>query len=963
MEAFVEWLGKFLGKIFGSQNERLLKRFWKVVRERINPLEPDMIGLPDEAFRGLSGKFRERLEKGETLEDVLPEAFAACREVSRRINRMRHFDVQLIGGIVLHEGKIAEMATGEGKTLVATLPAYLNGLTGKGVHVITVNDYLARRDTQWMGPIYDLLDVSIACIQHDESYLYDRNYNSDEDDRMRCLRPCSRREAYAADITYGTNNEFGFDYLRDNMKFRHEDQVQRDRSFSVVDEVDSILVDEARTPLIISGPTEESTDKYYTANRAVQPFERGEEIAGKDRQKIHTGDFIAKEKEHVIFLTEQGIEKAEKAVGVGSFYTGANMDWPHYIETALKANILYKKDKDYVVENGEVIIVDEFTGRKMPGRRWSDGLHQAVESKEGVRIQEESQTYATITLQNYFKMYDKLSGMTGTAATEAMEFEKIYKLEVVVIPTNKPLRRTNHPDLVYGTEQEKFGALEDSVAEVHDSGRPILIGTTSVEKSEVISDRLRMRGIQHEVLNAKYHEKEAYVVARAGNHGAVTVATNMAGRGTDIILEEGVAKLGGLHIMGTERHESRRVDNQLRGRAGRQGDPGSSQFFLSLEDDLFRKFAPPWMKGLLQKMGLKEGEMIESKMVSRAVTKAQKNVESYNFEIRKNLVEYDTIRNEQRKVIYTLRQRVLEGEDMEVEILDMVDHRIEAALERFTPKSEEWDLEGFRQWFRAKFGQELTDEVLELRNPVAILDRAFDEAKKIYGTRGVQIAMGEIRNRVIRFHHRYLGDHQDLSRGFLSLQKAVQEEFDVELSSDLLRLSPDAMVSEATVRIASAKPEETERVGENLLRQSERYILLSKIDEKWKDLLYNMDQLRDVVGLVGYAQVDPKLQYKREGTTLFQTMMETIEEDVSSLVFRVQEATVSDDRLARRWGVSRMRKDEVAQFAGGREAEEGGPARDEKPAPVRVRKLPGRNEPCHCGSGKKYKKCHLPQDQ
>ncbi len=963
MEAFVEWLGKFLGKIFGSQNERLLKKFWKVVRERINPLETDMIGLPDEAFRGLSGKFRERLEKGETLEDVLPEAFAACREVSRRINRMRHFDVQLIGGIVLHEGKIAEMSTGEGKTLVATLPTYLNGLTGKGVHVITVNDYLARRDTQWMGPIYDLLDVSIGCIQHDDSYLYDRNYNPDQDDRMRCLRPCSRKEAYAADITYGTNNEFGFDYLRDNMKFRHEDQVQRNRSFSVVDEVDSILVDEARTPLIISGPTEESTDKYYTANRAVQTFERGEEIAGKDRQKIHTGDFIAKEKEHVIFLTEHGIEKAEKAVGVGSFYTGANMDWPHYIETALKANILYKKDKDYVVENGEVIIVDEFTGRKMPGRRWSDGLHQAVESKEGVRIQEESQTYATITLQNYFKMYDKLSGMTGTAATEAMEFEKIYKLEVVVIPTNKPLRRSNHPDLVYGTEKEKFGALEDSVAEVHDSGRPILIGTTSVEKSEVISDRLRMRGIQHEVLNAKYHEKEAYVVARAGNRGAVTVATNMAGRGTDIILEEGVAKLGGLHIMGTERHESRRVDNQLRGRSGRQGDPGSSQFFLSLEDDLFRKFAPPWMKGLLQKMGLKEGEMIESKMVSRAVTKAQKNVESYNFEIRKNLVEYDTIRNEQRKVIYTLRQRVLEGEDMEVEILDMVDHRIEAALERFTPKAEEWDLEGFREWFRAKFGQELTDEVLEMRNPVAILDRAVDEAKKIYGTRGVQIAMGEIRNRVMRLHHRYLGDHQDLSRGFLSLQKAVQEEFDVELASDLLRLGPDAMVSEATVRIASAKPEETERVGENLLRQSERYILLSKIDEKWKDLLYNMDQLRDVVGLVGYAQVDPKLQYKREGTTLFQTMMETIEEDVSSLVFRVQEATVSDDRLARRWGASRMRKDEVAQFAGGSDAEEGGPARDEKPAPVRVRKLPGRNEPCHCGSGKKYKKCHLPQDQ
>ncbi|MFN3485444.1 MAG: preprotein translocase subunit SecA, partial [Planctomycetota bacterium] len=638
MEAVVEWVGKLLGRLFGTQNERALRRYWKLVREKINPLEPRMAELPDEAFPRMTRRFRERLASGESLDDLLPEAFAAVREAARRSVRMRHFDVQLIGGAVLHEGKIAEMATGEGKTLVATLAAYLNALAGKGVHVVTVNDYLARRDTQWMGPVYDLLGVTVGCIQHDESFLYDRAYNPDPHDRLHNLRPCPRREAYAADITYGTNNEFGFDYLRDNMKFRREDQVQRGHAYAIVDEVDSILIDEARTPLIISGPTDEATDKYYTADRVARRLVRGEEIVLEDRSKKHTGDFIVKEKEHIVFLTDQGIEKAEKLVGVPSFYTGENLEWPHFIETALKAHYLYQRDRDYVVKDGEVIIVDEFTGRMMPGRRWSDGLHQAIEAKEGLPIQQESQTYATITLQHYFKLYAKLAGMTGTAATEAMEFEKIYGLEVVVIPTNKPLRRVNLPDVVYGTEEEKFDAIEEEIVRIHATGRPILVGTTSIEKSEKLSERLTMRGIPHEVLNAKHHEKEAYIIARAGQRGAVTIATNMAGRGTDILLGPGVADLGGLHILGTERHEARRVDNQLRGRAGRQGDPGSSQFFLSLEDDLFRKFAPPWMKGMLQKMGLRDGERIESPLVTRAISRAQKNVENHNFDIRKNLV-------------------------------------------------------------------------------------------------------------------------------------------------------------------------------------------------------------------------------------------------------------------------------------------------------------------------------------
>jgi preprotein translocase subunit SecA len=963
MEAVVEWVGKLLGRFFGTQNERALRRYWRLVREKINPLEPRMAELPDEAFPKMTRAFRERLARGESLDDLLPEAFAAVREAARRAVRMRHFDVQLIGGAVLHEGKIAEMATGEGKTLVATLAAYLNALAGKGVHVVTVNDYLARRDTQWMGPVYDLLGVTVGCIQHDESFLYDRAYNPDPQDRLHNLRPCPRREAYAADITYGTNNEFGFDYLRDNMKFRKEDQVQRGHAYAIVDEVDSILIDEARTPLIISGPTDEATDKYYAADRVARRLTRGEEIVLEDRSKKHTGDFIVKEKEHIVFLTDQGIEKAEKIVGVPSFYTGENMEWPHFIETALKAHYLYQRDRDYVVKDGEVIIVDEFTGRMMPGRRWSDGLHQAVEAKEGLPIQQESQTYATITLQHYFKLYKKLAGMTGTAATEAMEFEKIYGLEVVVIPTNKPLRRVNLPDVVYGTEEEKFDAIEEEIVRLHATGRPILVGTTSIEKSEKLSERLKMRGIPHEVLNAKHHEKEAYIVARAGQRGAVTIATNMAGRGTDILLGPGVAEIGGLHILGTERHEARRVDNQLRGRAGRQGDPGSSQFFLSLEDDLFRKFAPPWMKGMLQKMGLRDGERIESPLVTRAIGRAQKNVENHNFDIRKNLVEYDQVRNEQRRVIYSLRQRILEGEDMRSTVLEMAGRRIADAVARFFPRGGEPDPAGLADWFRSKFGAEPDLEGAARKGPEELAADLTEQADRIYREREAAIGRTEARRALSALARRTMPEHGDVARNFAEFARQVRQEFGVDVPEGLLRLPPPAMVDAVAETVEREKPEDIARAGAHTLRAIERFVLLSKIDEKWKDLLYHMDQLRDVIGMRGFAQQDPKLEYKRDATMFFQSMMEGIEEDVTSLVFRMTQVGADEARLARRWKAAEFRKDEIGQFAlapGGPNGDGAARGEEEKPRPVRAQKKPGRNEPCWCRSGKKYKKCHWP---
>ena len=961
MEQVLEFVGRILGRLFGTQNERMLRRYWRIVTEGINPLEARMQGLPDAAFPQMTATFRKRLKAGENILDILPEAFAAVREASRRTLKMRHFDVQLIGGIVLHEGKIAEMGTGEGKTLVATLPAYLNALTGDGVHIVTVNDYLARRDCQWNGPLYDFMGVSVSSIQHEQSFMFDRNTATSAEDRLHNLRAVERQEAYRADITYGTNNEFGFDYLRDNLKVRKEDQVQRGHVYAIVDEVDSILIDEARTPLIISGPTEESTDKYYTADRVARRMEKGEEITGKDREKIHTGDFVVKEKEHLVILTEKGIEKAEQIVGVGSFYTGENMEWPHYIETALKAHHLYKLDRDYVIHDNEVIIVDEFTGRMMPGRRWSDGLHQAVEAKEsdkGCRIQEESQTFATITLQHYFRMYGKLAGMTGTAATEASEFDKIYKLDVCVAPPNRPLRRDNYPDVVYGSEQEKFDAIEEEIARLHATGRPILAGTTSVAKSEILAERLKLRGIKHEVLNAKFHEKEAYIVAKAGQKGAVTVATNMAGRGTDILLGEGVADIGGLHILGTERHEARRIDNQLRGRCARQGDPGSSQFYMCLEDDLFRKFAPPWMKGLLRKMGLKEGERIESKLVTRAIGKAQKNVEARNFDIRKNLVEYDQVRNQQRRVVYGMRQRILEKGDVRDRILEFVRNRIGVAADRLLEGAEP-DTAGFSAWFLERFGEE--PDLAGARDKKAMEDAAIAHAERLYAERPFDFGVDEVRNRVEALGRRHLQDHNTPAPDAAMFAHHVQNEFEVAVEAGAIASRSRAEAVKLTVdKIVSAKKQQVTEVGDKMLRSMERFVLLSKIDEKWKDLLYNMDQLRDIIGLRSYAQSDPKIEYKREATAAFESMMEALEDDVTSLMFKMKRVSADEERLARRWKAGQESKAEVGSFEGGQEGGNGeGAGEEEKPKPfVSSGPKTGRNDPCPCGSGKKYKKCH-----
>ena len=958
LDTIIEVVGKILGGLFGTQNERMLRRYWKRVLEEVNPLESKMLAVPDKAFREISTQLRERLKKGETLDQVLPEAFAACREAARRTIKMRHFDVQLLGGMVLHEGKIAEMSTGEGKTLVATLPAYLNALAGKGVHIVTVNDYLARRDAQWNGPCYDLLGVTVATIGHDSSYLYDRNFLPDPNDRMRNLRPITRQEAYGADITYGTNNEFGFDYLRDNLKVRKEDQVQRLPNFAIVDEVDSILIDEARTPLIISGPTDEATDKYYTADKVAKSLEKGEEIVGKDREKIFTGDFIVKEKEHVVFLTERGIERAEKLVGVDSFYTGDNMDWPHFIETGLKARNLYQRDKEYVIEDGEVIIVDEFTGRKMPGRRWSDGLHQAIEAKEGQKIQEETQTYATITLQHYFKHYPKLAGMTGTAATEAIEFEKIYKLDVCVIPTNKPTDRTNFPDVIFGSVGEKFDAIEEEVVKLHATGRPILIGTTSVAFSEEISKRLMMRGVKHEVLNAKYHEKEAYIVARAGQRESVTVATNMAGRGTDILLETGVPALGGLHILGSERHEARRIDNQLRGRCARQGDPGSSQFFLSIEDDLFRKFAPPWMKAALQKLGLKEGERIESRLVSRAIGKAQKNVEAYNFDIRKNLVEYDQVRSKQRDVVYKMRQQILDGREIRELILPMIENRIAAAVEKFAPNRGEADLTGLAGWFESRFGR---SPKLDPAKSDLAYDALLEEAKKIYLERERVFGVNEVRKRVEQLARRHLPEKGAQATDAAVFAKHIKEDFGVEIDPlEVTRKAREESAEYALDRVVKSKADMIDKVSRDMMRNAERYVLLSKIDEKWKDLLYNMDQLREIIGLRSYAQADPKLEFKRDATQLFEAMMESIEEDVTSLLFKMQQVAVDEERLARRWKSASLYKEEVKSTLSTARAPDGeeGEGEEEKPKPIVSGPKTGRNEACPCGSGKKFKRCH-----
>lgn len=880
-----------LTKLIGTKNERELKKLVTVV-EQTNSLEPAISSLDNAALRAKTDEFRKRLENGETMDDILPEAFAVVRETSRRVLNMRHFDVQLVGGMVLHHGKIAEMKTGEGKTLVATLSVYLNALDGHGVHVVTVNDYLAKRDVQWMGPIYNFLGLSVGVIQHDASFIYDPSFHS-EDKRLQKLKPAGRQEAYLADITYGTNNEFGFDYLRDNMRYDINDYVQRELNYAIVDEVDSILIDEARTPLIISGPSEESTDKYYRIDKIIP------------RLKKDT-DYTIDEKARTATLSEEGSIKVEKLIGAGNLYDPSNIELLHHVNQGLKAHTLFKRDVDYIVKNNEVIIVDEFTGRLMPGRRWSDGLHQAIEAKEGVKIASENQTLATITFQNYFRMYNKLAGMTGTAETEAEEFGKIYKLDVMVIPTNKPMVRTDYPDVVYKTERAKFNAVVKEIEECYQRGQPALVGSISIEKSELISTMLKKKKIPHSVLNAKYHEKEAEIIAQAGRSQSVTIATNMAGRGTDIILggnPEGVAKdmlkdkkdyseeeynesmgkakticekdrdnvvtLSGLHILGTERHEARRIDNQLRGRSGRQGDPGTSRFYLSLEDDLMRIFGSDRISGLMGKLGMDESQPIEHRWITRAIENAQKKVEAHNFDIRKHLIEYDDVMNKQRTEIYSFRREILAGEGLKERVLKMAEDIVGDILFMYCPEDkhpEEWDMEGLREALFREFA--------------------------IYS---------DIKSK----------NQQDLSDELMDWIRQAYENKEKE-------------------------------IGSEMLRYLEKMIMLQVVDTQWKDHLLSMDHLKEGIGLRGYGQRDPLVEYKREAFEMFSEMGGRITSEVVNRLFKIQIAREEPTRKV----VFKPAKVLYNKGDGG-----------EKPQTVVKERKVGRNDPCTCGSGKKYKKC------
>jgi preprotein translocase subunit SecA len=953
-----------LAKLFGTKNEREIKGMQPLVAA-IGELEPAMQKLSDIDLAAKTIEFKERLAQGATLDDLLIEAFAVVREAGRRFLNMRHFDVQLIGGIVLHRGKIAEMKTGEGKTLVATLPCYLNALEGKGVHVVTVNDYLAKRDSEWMGRLYKSLGLRVGVIVHE-------------------LDDHERKEAYSADITYGTNNEFGFDYLRDNMKFRLEDCVQREHHYAIVDEVDSILIDEARTPLIISGPSEESTDKYYKVNRIIPKLVRGEVIEGKEPgERYTTGDYTIDEKHKTAALTEEGVLKVEKLLGINNLYDPQNIEYNHHVQQALRAHVLYQRDRDYVVREGEdgpeVVIVDEFTGRLMPGRRWSDGLHQAIEAKEGVKIQRENQTLATITFQNYFRMYKKLAGMTGTAETEAAEFQKIYNLDVVVIPTNRPMIRKEYSDVVYRTEEEKFRNAAKEIKARHETGQPVLVGTISVEKSEKLSGILKRMGVRHEVLNAKNHEREAAIVAQAGRKGMVTVSTNMAGRGTDILLggnpefmardeclkqkvaerltaeemkyvadahfyyfshhdqfyrvpierwneiyrrfkeqtdreHDEVAALGGLHIVATERHESRRIDNQLRGRAGRQGDPGSSRFFLSLQDDLLRIFGGERMQRLMLRLGMEEDVPIESKLITKRIAKAQEAVELQNFEARKHLLEYDDVNNKQRQAVYGMRRQLLEGIDQKERIMEMVQGIVEQFVDRRCPEDEHpdtWDLASLRNDLLNQFGVK------------------FD-----------------------------LQDFGNLTRGEIA----------------------DLIIQ----RLKQRYQEKEDLVGADVMRQTERIIMLQVIDSQWKDHLLSMDELKQGIGNRAYGQKDPLVEYKKESYELFTAMMDRIEDETVRYLFFLQvsagappvlpfaeqeeeeeaeeelerSAPSEQQRLAAKntiedftRNIQRKKERELAALQLGGEP-------SASPRQVVVGNKVGRNDPCPCGSGKKYKKCH-----
>ena len=886
-------LDGFIKKFVGSTNEREVKKIQPLV-QKINELEPQISAFSDEQLRSKTAEFKQRFENGESLEDLLPDAFAVVREAGKRVLNMRHFDVQLIGGVVLHQGRIAEMKTGEGKTLVATLPAYLNAIEGKGVHVVTVNDYLARRDSEWMGRLYKFLGLGVGVIQH--------GLNDDE-----------RRQSYGTDITYGTNNEFGFDYLRDNMKFDTAHCVQRGHHYGIVDEVDSILIDEARTPLIISGPSEESTDKYYRIDKIVPRL----------RRDI---DYQVDEKHRTVTLTEEGNARVSSLLGIKDLFdepSWENVEIIHHINQALRAHTLYKRDVEYVVKEGEVIIVDEFTGRLMPGRRWSDGLHQAVEAKEGLRIQQENQTLATITFQNYFRMYKKLAGMTGTAETEAEEFLKIYKLDVVVIPTNKAMRRIENPDMIYRTEREKFDAVVKEIKQCNEKGQPVLVGTISIDRSEKLSGLLKKAGVKHVVLNAKYHEKEAEIVAQAGRKGAVTIATNMAGRGTDILLggnaefmardllrkgdfdpltatpqqwnaaiaqvkpqideeHEEVVNVGGLHIIGTERHEARRIDNQLRGRSGRQGDPGSSRFYVSLEDDLMRIFAADRISGIMQRLGMEEGVPIESRFVSKQIENAQKRVEGQNFGYRKHVLEYDDVMNKQREAIYGLRRQLLEGEDQKEYLMGIADDIMIETVSTHASENthpDEWDLNGLQTAVLRQFGFDLRAE----------------------GIDPAQMSSKEIEEQLIaKAHEKY------------DQKEAI--------------------------------------IGSAAMRYHERMLMLQIVDAQWKDHLLAMDHLKEGIGLRGYGQRDPLVEYKKESYELFEGLMGRIEEDTLRFLFLLQ--PVEEQKQAEQ--IERKRK--RTEFIMSQQNSNGGDG-----APQQVKRdsaKVGRNDPCPCGSGKKFKKCH-----
>ena len=834
----------FIKRFLGDNNDKEIKRMRGIV-DVINGHEKALESLSDDALAGHTGKFKERLANGESLDDMLPEAFAVVREASRRVLGMRHFDVQMIGGICLHEGKIAEMRTGEGKTLVATLPVYLNALEGKGVHMVTVNDYLARRDSEWMGRVYRFLGLSVGLIAHDMDFP-------------------ERKLAYASDVTFGTNNEFGFDYLRDNMVIHPQQMVQRDLHYAIVDEVDSILVDEARTPLIISGPGQKSTDMYAVMARAVAQLKEGE-------------DYKLDEKQKTVAPSDEAVLKVERIVGIKNLYAPENLELSHCFTAALRAKALMKRDRDYVVRDDEIIIVDEFTGRLMVGRRYSDGLHQAIEAKEGVKIQRESQTLASITFQNYFRMYDKLGGMTGTAKTEEDEFLKIYKLPVVVVPTNRPVQRVDEPDAIYKTKRAKYRAVGQAVEEIHKTGQPILIGTTSITQSEELSAILKKHGVEHNVLNAKYHEKEAEIIKDAGQRGAVTIATNMAGRGTDIQLGDGVQELGGLYILGTERHESRRIDNQLRGRAGRQGDPGRSKFYLSLEDDLLRLFASDNIASIMDRLGMDENDPIEHKLITRSIERAQKKVEARNFDIRKHVLEYDDVMNQQREVIYAERRKILRGEDLKENIFFMLDKIIESEMDQYANAKlypEEWTLDGL-----------------------------IEDAEKIYAPEG----------------------------------KLKKEELEAmsrdELEETLKKTAHDAYAAREQL------------FGEENMRELEKVVMLRVVDNHWMEHLDRMDMLREGINLRAYGQRNPLVEYKIEALDMFEAMEAAIQTDIAKLMYRVSIVTQEQQQLQDRLQTARASHGEESDAA------------ETKKKPQRNKSDIGRNDPCPCGSGKKYKNC------